>query len=211
MKGTLATGLLLIALAAAAVPAAGQKWTAPQTPWGHPDLQGLWTNATVTPFERPAELADKPVLTEQEAAEFEKRFAQARDADRRVGAGTDADVALAYNQFWYDRGTKVVGSRRTSLVMDPPDGKVPAFGMYVSGDYQFAQRWFGGVRYDHSDRSYDSSLVDKGSSFVLTYWPSEFSQIRGQYRHTRYAEGVTANELLFQFLFSIGAHGAHTF
>jgi len=126
MKGTLATGLLLIALAAAAVPAAGQKWTAPQTPWGHPDLQGLWTNATVTPFERPAELADKPVLTEQEAAEFEKRFAQARDADRRVGAGTDADVALAYNQFWYDRGTKVVGSRRTSLVMDPPDGKVPA-------------------------------------------------------------------------------------
>jgi hypothetical protein len=90
-------------------------------------------------------------------------------------------------------------------------GEVPAFGMYVSGDYQFAQRWFSGVRYDHSDRSYDASLVDKGSSFVLTYWPSEFSQIRGQYRHTRYAEGVSANELLFQFLFSIGAHGAHTF
>ena len=91
------------------------------------------------------------------------------------------------------------------------DGEVPAFGMYVSGDYQFARRWFGGVRYDYSDRSYDSSLVDKGSSVVLTYWPSEFSQIRGQYRRTRYAEGVTANEALFQFLFSIGAHGAHAF
>ena len=91
------------------------------------------------------------------------------------------------------------------------DGEVPAFGMYVSGDYQFARRWFGGLRYDYSDRSYDSSLVDKGSSFVLTYWPSEFSQIRGQYRRTRYAEGVTANEALFQFLFSIGAHGAHVF
>ena len=91
------------------------------------------------------------------------------------------------------------------------DGEVPAFGMYVSGDYQFARRWFGGVRYDYSDRAYDSSLVDKGSSFVLTYWPSEFSQIRGQYRRTRYAEGVTANEALFQFLFSIGAHGAHVF
>jgi hypothetical protein len=91
------------------------------------------------------------------------------------------------------------------------DGEVPAFGMYVSGDYQFARRWFGGVRYDYSDRSYDSSLVDKGSSVVLTYWPSEFSQIRGQYRRTRYAEGVTANEALFQFLFSIGAHGAHVF
>ena len=91
------------------------------------------------------------------------------------------------------------------------DGEVPAFGMYVSGDYQFARRWFGGLRYDYSDRSYDSSLVDKGGSFVLTYWPSEFSQIRGQYRRTRYAEGVIANEALFQFLFSIGAHGAHVF
>ena len=57
----------------------------------------------------------------------------------------------------------------------------------------------------------DASLVDKGPSLVVTYWPSEFSQIRGQYRRTHYAEGVTANELLFQFLFSIGAHGAHVF
>ena len=94
---------------------------------------------------------------------------------------------------------------------DQDNGEVPAFGMYVSGDYQFARRWFGGVRYDHSDRAYDASLVDNGSSFVLTYWPSEFSQIRGQFRRTRYAEGVTANEALFQFLFSIGAHGAHVF
>ena len=66
-------------------------------------------------------------------------------------------------------------------------------------------------RYDWSERADDSSLVDKGPSLLLTYWPSEFSQIRGQYRRTRYAEGVTANELLFQFLFSIGAHGAHVF
>ncbi len=90
-------------------------------------------------------------------------------------------------------------------------GEVSAFGMYVSGDYQFARRWFAGVRFDRSDRAYDASMVDQGPSFVVTYWPSEFSQIRGQYRHTKYAEGVTANEALFQFLFSIGAHGAHTF
>jgi hypothetical protein len=90
-------------------------------------------------------------------------------------------------------------------------GDVSAFGMYASGDYQFARRWFAGVRFDRSDRAYDASLVDQGPSFVVTYWPSEFSQIRGQYRHTKYAEGVTANEALFQFLFSIGAHGAHTF
>jgi hypothetical protein len=100
-------------------------WKAPRTPWGDPDLQGLWTNATVTPFERPAQLAGKEVLTEQEAAQFEQQTAQATNADRRDG-GTDADVGRAYNQFWYDRGTKVVGSRRTSLVADPPDGRVPA-------------------------------------------------------------------------------------
>ena len=54
-------------------------------------------------------------------------------------------------------------------------------------------------------------LRDTGGSLVLTYWPSEFSQIRGQLRRTRYGEGLTANELIFQFIFSMGAHGAHTF
>ena len=84
-------------------------------------------------------------------------------------------------------------------------------GAYVSGDYQFAQRWFAGARYDYSQRAIDASLNDQAGSFLVTYWPSEFSQIRGQYRHTTYAEGPVANELLFQFLFSIGAHGAHVF
>lgn len=91
------------------------------------------------------------------------------------------------------------------------EGDVSAFGMYASGDYQFARRWFAGARYDWSERAHDSSLVDKGGSFLLTFWPSEFSQLRGQYRRLRYAEGSTANEFLFQFLFSIGAHGAHVF
>jgi hypothetical protein len=91
------------------------------------------------------------------------------------------------------------------------EGDVSAFGMYASGDYQFARRWFAGARYDWSERAYDASLKDKGPSLVLTYWPSEFSQIRGQYRRLTYAEGSTANELLFQFLFAIGAHGAHVF
>ena len=67
------------------------------------------------------------------------------------------------------------------------------------------------MRYDWSERATNSSLTDKGPSFILTYWPSEFSQVRGQYRRLTYAEGTIANELLFQFLFSIGAHGAHSF
>jgi hypothetical protein len=90
-------------------------------------------------------------------------------------------------------------------------GSVNAFGMYASGEYQFSRRWFVGARYDWSERAYDSALVDKGPSLLLTFWPSEFSQVRGQYRRIRYAENVTSNELLFQFLFSIGAHGAHVF
>ena len=83
--------------------------------------------------------------------------------------------------------------------------------MYASGEYQFAQRWFAGARYDYSQRPLDSSLADKGGAATLTFWPSEFSQVRGQYRRTNYADGPTANEFLFQFLFSIGAHGAHVF
>ena len=90
-------------------------------------------------------------------------------------------------------------------------GPAKSFGAYVSGEYQFAQRWFAGVRLDRSDRADDPSLQDKGISALLTYWPSEFSQIRGQYRYTKYAEDIKANELLFQVQFSIGAHGANTF
>jgi len=86
-----------------------------------------------------------------------------------------------------------------------------SFGFYTSGDYQLGRRWFLGGRYDFSDRAKFSNQTDKGGSVVLTYWPSEFSQVRGQYRHTRYAEGREANEVLFQLLFSLGAHGAHPF
>ena len=103
---------------------------------------------------------------------------------------------------------------RTELFWSRRDERDPAgtaFGAYVSGDYQFARRWFAGARYDFSDRAIDASLRDKSGSLLVTYWPSEFSQIRTQYRRTSYAEGVTANEMLFQFLFSIGAHGAHVF
>jgi hypothetical protein len=92
-----------------------------------------------------------------------------------------------------------------------PTADAKAFGMYASAEYQFSQRWFTGVRIDLSDRAANPSERDKSQSLLLTYWPSEFSQIRGQYRRTAYAEGPVANEFLFQFLFSIGAHGAHVF
>ena len=86
-----------------------------------------------------------------------------------------------------------------------------AFGFYTSADYQFARRWFLGGRVDRSDRPFNSLLTDKGGSLVLTYWPSEFAQVRGQYRFTRYAENFDAHELFMQVQFALGAHGAHPF
>lgn len=87
-----------------------------------------------------------------------------------------------------------------------------AFGGYASLDYQLRRRWFAGGRYDWADRATSAAIQDRGSSAVLTFWPSEFSQIRSQYRRTRYGDDSrVANELLFQALFTIGAHGAHAF
>jgi len=86
-----------------------------------------------------------------------------------------------------------------------------SFGFYTSGDYQFARRWFAGGRFDWSERSGFDNLTDKGGAATLTYWPSEFSQVRGEYRFTKYAENRDSNELLMQLIFSLGAHGAHPF
>jgi hypothetical protein len=86
-----------------------------------------------------------------------------------------------------------------------------AFGFYTSGDYQLGRRWFLGGRFDRSGRPESANLIDKGASAVLTYWPSEFSQVRGQYRFMRYAGNIDTNELLLQVMFSLGAHGAHPF
>jgi hypothetical protein len=121
-RGSRSAILFTFAIAFAASVASAQ--TTLRTSWGHPDLQGIWSAATITPFERPAELAGKEFLTKAEADAFERRTFETSNRDRRDG-GADADVARAYNEFWWDRGSKVVPSRRTSLVIDPPDGRVP--------------------------------------------------------------------------------------
>jgi hypothetical protein len=119
MKVRLAIAVLILA---PVLPAkkVSKAWTAGHTPDGQPDLQGVWTNATITPFERPAELGNKAYLTEQEADKLERQA-----ADNRVDRPPKPGDVGSYNQAWFDSGTKVVGTRQTSLVVDPPDGKVP--------------------------------------------------------------------------------------
>src|SRR5580704_9077414 len=108
--------------AAGARAARGAKAAIPRTPWGAPDLQGVWEGRSSTPLERPRELAGKAFLTEQEAAALDKQTREAENLDRREGkAGTGADVNRGYNEFWRERAA-VVRARRTSLIVDPPDG-----------------------------------------------------------------------------------------
>jgi hypothetical protein len=111
---------------APSTPAKKKDWTPPRTPDGYPDFQGYWATSTLTPLERPAEFAGKEFFTEKEAAEYEKRMLDELNSDRRDG-GPEADLRRNYNEFWRDRGTTVVASRRTSLIVDPPDGKIPPF------------------------------------------------------------------------------------
>jgi hypothetical protein len=129
-----------IAAAAAAVGIASIVWiqaqraggsegsyAAPKTPWGAPDLSGIWNSKTLTPLERPARFANREFLTDAEIAELEKGNAQQKGRDVRAKTGTEADVEGAYNQiFSTGLDARYARSKRSSLVVDPPDGKIPA-------------------------------------------------------------------------------------
>jgi hypothetical protein len=136
LPGTTAIGILLLLTAAALVTAQagsprGQKpWSAPLTPDGRVDLQGVWDFSTITPLERPQNVGDKPVFTDEEAASFEREENQRQNRDlidpKKGGGQYLPGSVVPYNEFWYERGDKIVGSRRTSLIIDPPDGRIPA-------------------------------------------------------------------------------------
>jgi hypothetical protein len=120
-----------------------------------------------------------------------------------------------YNSFLFR--TELVWSARDQLSAALPNlfQTQHAFGLYSSAEYRVNRRWTVGGRFDRSGHATDARLTDSGFSGILTYWPSEFSQIRGQYRFGHLATSPTdfsnANEILFQFLFVMGAHGAHPF
>src|SRR5215470_16142608 len=108
---------------AAPAKAATKAFTAPKTPWGDPDLQGVWNDATSTPLQRPNGKGE--TVGEGDASQFEEQLASDLNRDRRDG-GPEIDVNRAYNEHWMDaRRLKITADHRTSLVVDPPDGRIP--------------------------------------------------------------------------------------
>ena len=109
----------------AKAPPPAKAWTAPRTPWGDPDLQGVWNDATSTPLQRPGGVGDQQVLRDEEVTGFQDDLAYNLTRDRRDG-GAEVDVNRAYNEHWMDaRRLKITADHRTSLIIDPADGRIP--------------------------------------------------------------------------------------
>jgi hypothetical protein len=186
----------------------------------HRNLNDLLYNAHLKAFKD---------LTEDTNLEVGGSYAHGTQAPNAfyAGGGTNqfAGIDLTYRWKPLVRGNYAgfIG-RFEGIVNDRADSDRRLYGWYASGDYQLGQRWFTGLRLDRADRHtlLDSTgqpvsadlqrlFTDRGLSATLTFWPSEFSQIRGQFRRTAYGSARTVNEFLFQLQFAIGAHGAHTF
>jgi hypothetical protein len=158
---TLAVSLLL-----AQSVSAQKTWTPPKTPDGQPDIQGIWTNSTLTQLERPADFAGKASISEAEAQAFEKQTLTQGSRDRRDG-GADADLSRAYNELFFDHGDKLArlgNTVRTSMIVDPPDGRIPAFTPEAEKRLEAARAE---ARLHPADRPQDRSLPER-----CVFWPT---------------------------------------
>ena len=140
-----------LVLAAGLVGAQSQDYIVPRTPDGQPDLQGLWTNDTITPMERPASLQGRAFLSEDEIAAMEQNLAERRTlADDNIEVTVGGNVG-GYNQVWLDSGDTVLSTGQTSLIVDPPNGRAPLresaaavrdyYFAHVEDDYIYSTVW----------------------------------------------------------------------
>ena len=106
-----------------------------RTPWGDPDLQGSWSNATLTPLQRPADLKDKETFTPEEAKAYVRQRLAAGNADENIEKDKAAGNVGAYNDAWTDRGNDIVPTRHTSLIVEPKNGRVPPFTAEAQGEH----------------------------------------------------------------------------
>jgi hypothetical protein len=152
------TVVAAVALALPAAAGAQDEAASPRTAWGDPDLQGVWNNATLTPFQRPVELGTQEFLTEEEAATIAQRNVDRNAALWEAPArATEAGGNVgAYNNFWMERGRTVVPTLRTSIITDPPNGRLPAVTPEV-------ERWL------NSDEAAYRTAVRRGDLPAATY------------------------------------------
>jgi hypothetical protein len=157
---------LAITMVAPSIAGQSRQWTAPRTPDGKPDIQGTFTFATITPLQRPEALSDKDVLSPEEAARFEESENKRLNRDLydpekgQPSAGNpprSQGGVLSYNDFWYERGNQLTEDRRTSLIVDPPDGRIPFTAATRARIAERAARNNAGVFEDPEDLS----LVDR--------------------------------------------------
>ena len=134
-----------------------------------------------------------------------------------TGSGNDTTLAGLVATFRYKplrtalyRGL-ILRAEAVRSSREQPEADASAWGWFASGEYRLARRWWAGARYERAERAADPDALDSGEAALVTFDPSEFSRIRGEYRRRHYAEGVDADELLVQLQFIIGAHGAHPF
>ncbi len=188
--GTVIAGAILsaalCATATADQPAPANKWRAPRTADGHPDLQGTWTNATITKFERPEEYGERLVLTQQEASSLEHAEAsfnatadaptdpktKVEDLPASCGRGFSG-ANCGYNNFWVDPGTKVItinGQARSSMLVDPPNGRMPA--LTDAGKQRAAQRMAAFRRGDGGGGADGPEMRSLGERCILSFGSS---------------------------------------
>jgi hypothetical protein len=131
MRSPLLALALVLGCSVAAVGQGGKPnaWSPPRAADGQYDLEGVWDFSTITPLERPSSLGNKQTLTDEEAAVFEREENQRQNRDlidpKKGGAQYLPGSVIPYNEFWYERGSKIIGDKRTSLIVDPPDGRIP--------------------------------------------------------------------------------------